>query len=55
MLVLEGWSVEEVCISLDMTANRGYKAKSRVLRVVQRKLAELAPDLLPNEHPTQRR
>jgi len=50
LLVLEGCSVEEVCTSLDMNANRVYKAKSRVLRVVRCKLAELAPDLLPNEH-----
>ncbi len=54
LLVLEGCSVEEVCTSLDMNANRVYKAKSRVLRVVQRKLAEIAPDLLPNEHPALR-
>ncbi len=40
-LVLEGWTVSEVCDHLGLSPNQVYKAKSRLLRRVRRKLAEI--------------
>lgn len=41
LLVFEECSVDEVCERLDMNANQVYKAKSRVLKRIREKLAEL--------------
>ncbi len=41
MLMLDECSVPDVCSRLGMNANQVYKAKSRVLQQVRRKMAEL--------------
>ncbi len=43
MLLFDSASVYDVCTELGMNPNQVYLAKSRVLKVVRKKLAELDP------------
>ena len=45
MLLFEECTVPEVCARLALTANQVYKAKSRVLQRVRRKLAKSESDV----------
>ena len=41
MLLFEECTVQQICARLGMNPNQDYKAKSRVLQRVRRKLAEI--------------
>ena len=45
LLVLDGYTVEEVCAQLGLNPNQVYKAKARVLKHVAQMMAELDSDV----------